>query len=240
MFKQLAPVSLETHKDTRIAAQSNYAFAKEVHLAAVMAAEFIRAAAHYPIVFIEGEQAQFKPVVLLGFQTSENLWVDESGQWDAAYIPAIIRRYPFALAPKPDSEEFAVCLDVESDLLGDQGNPLFNDDGAPSEMLERAKQFLGELNNMEVATKGFCEVLTQHNLLTPLNVRVQLSNGARDVAGCYVVNQDRLNKLADQDFLALRNANALAPIFHHLASLQQIESLVKREQALASATRPTY
>ncbi len=240
MFEKLAPLSLEAHKDTCIAEQSDYAFAKEVHLAAVMAGEFIRAAAHYPIVFIEDEQAKFVPVVLLGFQAGQNLWVDGAGQWDAAYIPAIIRRYPFALAPKPDSEEFAVCLDIESDLFGNQGDPLFKDDGAPSEMLERARQFLGELNNMELATKGFCEVLTQHNLLTPLNVRVQLSTGVRDVAGCYAVNQDRLNKLADQEFLALRNANVLAPIFHHLASLQQIESLVKREQARGQSLQPEY
>ena len=240
MFKQLAPISLEAYKDTRIATQSNYIFAKDVHLAAVMAAEFVRAATYYPIVFIEDEQAKFKPVALLGFQPGQNLLVDDAGHWDAAYIPAIIRRYPFALAPKPDSEDFAVCLDVGSDLLGDQGNPLFNEEGAPSEMLERAKQFLGELNSMEVATKGFCEVLTQHNLLTPLNVRVQLSAGVRDVAGCYAVNQDRLNKLADEDFLALRKANALGPIFHHLASLQQIEGLVKREQSLAPAPQSTH
>ena len=38
MFKKLAPLSIEAHKDICIAVQSNYDFAKEVHLVAVMAA----------------------------------------------------------------------------------------------------------------------------------------------------------------------------------------------------------
>ena len=61
--------------------------------------EFARAAAVYPIVFVEDKTKDaFRPVTLLGLDAGENLFVSESGKWEASYIPAIIRRYPFALA----------------------------------------------------------------------------------------------------------------------------------------------
>jgi hypothetical protein len=38
------------------------------------------------------------PVVLLGMRDKENLYVNESNQWEAKYIPAFIRRYPFVFS----------------------------------------------------------------------------------------------------------------------------------------------
>ena len=38
------------------------------------------------------------PVALLGLKKNQNLFVDKSGKWNADYIPAYARRYPFCMA----------------------------------------------------------------------------------------------------------------------------------------------
>ncbi len=38
------------------------------------------------------------PAVLLGIRDQENLYVDDNGAWNAKYIPAFVRRYPFVFS----------------------------------------------------------------------------------------------------------------------------------------------
>ena len=59
---------------------------------------------------------EFRPVALLGLNAGQNLFVDAAGKWQASYVPAIIRRYPFALTPRGTDGQYIVCLDEGSDL----------------------------------------------------------------------------------------------------------------------------
>ena len=96
MFKSMVPVTQQAHGKKLIKTIENFEFASKVNMASVMVHEFSRAASIYPIVFIEDKtKDQFKPVVLLGLEEGENLFV-QGDTWQAIYIPAIFRRYPFA------------------------------------------------------------------------------------------------------------------------------------------------
>lgn len=155
-----------------------------------MVNEFYRAASTYPIIFLEElGSGDFRPMVLLGLSPNENLFVDENGRCEASYLPAIIRRYPFALARTSEDNRFVICIDEDSELVSDdEGEPLFNEDGESAEIMERVKKYLTELHQMEIVTQNFCNEFKQRNLFTPLNMRVRAPEGIQNITGCYVVH----------------------------------------------------
>lgn len=241
MFGKVVPITLENHKDKKIKPISHFGFAKDLNIAAVMLHEFSRAAALYPIVFLEDKELdQFRPMVLMGFEQGENLFVTEDGGWKSSYIPAIIRRYPFTLAQTQDAGRFTVCIDEKSDLINtEEGQSLFNEKGEQGEVLERVKKYLGELQQMERITHDFCKYIAEKNLFTPLNMRVRQSDKIKNISGCYVINEERLNNLSDELFLELRAKRFLTPIYSHLSSLGQVERLLrlKDEQSTAGVKK---
>jgi hypothetical protein len=247
MFERLVPVSREQHGHLRIRPATGFGFSRRFHLASLAMQEFARASAFYPIVFLDDrEREAFRPVALLGVESGENLFLEPDDSWlRGAYIPGILRRYPFALADTERNDEYAVCVDADSGLLDErEGMPMFSADGSPTETLENVKRFLGELQQMDALTLQFAAFLARHNLLRPLNLRVQVAGSPRDIAGSYVVNEERLDALSDSVFLEMRNLRYLQPLYAHLSSLPQIDRLVRLKEArgqsvpLADASAP--
>lgn len=229
MFKKIVPLQKDQHSGLKIKSNNSFEFASKFHVASIMANEFYRAAATYPIVFIEdATKDAFIPVVLLGLNPQQNLFVTEDGKWEATYVPAILRRYPFALAKTGEEDRYTVCIDEESDFFSqEEGEPLFDTDGNPQQLLENVKLFLGSLHQMEALTKQFSDTLKEHNMLAPLNMKVKQSDAVQNITGAYAVNEQRLNNLSDETFLELRKKNMLPLIYSHLTSLTQIERLVQ-------------
>jgi len=229
MFKTIVPITLERHKNKKIKPINNFGFSKNVHIATVMAHEFPKVSATYPIVFIEDkENNEFKPVAMLGLEPGENLFLSNDGQkWNASYIPAIIRRYPFALAKSNEENRFTVCIDESSEFLNEEeGEPLFNEDNTASETMDKVKQYLSELHQMDIFTNEFSKFLKENNLFTPLNMRVNIKNEMKNIAGAFVINEERLNNFSDDKFLEMKNKRYLSVIYSHLSSLSQIERLL--------------
>jgi len=239
MFTKLAPINKEAHANYKVKPIDNFKFASKFHIASVMVHEFVRAASVYPIVFLEDQaQDEFRPVTLLSLDSGENLFVGADGKWQASYVPAIIRRYPFALAKMPEQDSYTVCIDEDSEYVGtEDGQPLFNESGEPSEVIENVKRYLGELQQMEAFTKEFCHFLSENNLFTPLNMRVRASDQIKNVTGCYVINEERLNNLSEKKFFDIKNKRYLAPIYAHLTSLSQIERLALLKQDVSGLSK---
>jgi hypothetical protein len=173
----------------------------------------------------------------MGLDPGENLFVDSQGRWAGSYIPAIIRRYPFALTKAAGSDRFIVCIDEASDLLSDvDGAPLFDSEGKPTQVIENVKRYLSELQQMDSMTHEFTRFLVQSNLLTPLNMRVNAANKVRNITGCYVINEERLNNFGDGKFVEIRSKGYLPAIYAHLISLSQIERLATLKSPAVEAT----
>lgn len=229
MFQQVVPVNKERHANKKVKEISDFQFASKFHIAYVTMQEFARAASIFPIVFLEDkEKDEFRPVALLGLNAGENLFVDVAGKWQASYVPAIIRRYPFALTPSGQDDQYVVCLDEESGLVSDtEGASLFDANGEPTDVIENVKRYLGELQQMDTLTREFCKFLAAHNMFTPLNMRVRDNDKVKNISGCYVINEERLNNLSDERFLEIKNKRYLPALYAHLISLAQTERLVK-------------
>lgn len=238
MFKKVVPITIKDHKEVSVKPINGFSFAKEVNLASVMAHEFSRASSIYPIVFIE-DGDNFKPVVLFGLEQGENLFVDSDNKWRSSYIPAIIRRFPFALAKIGDGSKYTVCIDQESEYVNsaNEGERLFNEDGTPSESIERVKKYLAELQQMDLFTSEFANYCQEKNLFTPLNMKVRVKTEMKNISGAYVINEERLNSLSDETFLSMHKKRYLSIIYAHLNSLAQIERLLSFKDESLSAIK---
>ena len=239
MFEKVAPVNKDTHAQKRVKEITSFDFASKFHIAYITLQEFTRAASIYPIVFLEDKaKDEFRPVVMLGLTPGVNVFVDAGGRWQASYIPAVIRRYPFTLAPGGTDDQFIVCIDEASSLVSEtEGSALFDIAGTPTQVIDNVKRYLSELQQMEVSTHAFCAFLAKHNMFTPLNMRVRESAGVKDIAGCYVLNEERLNNLSDELFLEIRAKRYLPAVYAHLMSLAQTERLVKLREDSPTAGR---
>ncbi|MBW7877651.1 MAG: SapC family protein, partial [Candidatus Cloacimonetes bacterium] len=58
----------------------------------------------------------------------------------------------------------------------------------------------------------------------------------KNIAGAYVINEERLNSLSDEKFLEMRKKQYIPVIYSHLSSLSQIERLLTlKDKNLSSA-----
>ena len=110
---------------------------------------------------------------------------------------------------------------------------MFDEQGQPTQVIENVKRYLSELQQMDMMTQAFTEFLVHNNLLTPLSMRVNAADQVRNITGCYVINEERLNNFSDTKFLEIRAKQYLPAIYAHLISLPQIERLVSLKKAVA-------
>ena len=68
------------------------------------------AASEYAIVFA-GTGDEIMPAAILGLRGDENLYLSADGRWDANYMPAFVRRYPFVFSTSEDGTKFTLCID---------------------------------------------------------------------------------------------------------------------------------
>lgn len=235
------------HRDLRIAPTGgDYHFAAALNSLPLAASEFARAACDHPILFAGSDAANVVPAALLGLRAGENLAVDAEGRWqEDAYVPAFLRRYPFVLAEKPaegDGEDFHVCLDEAYPGLGQQdGEPLFDDSGANTPLLEGAVRFLQEYQVHLKRTRELTTRLHALGLLVPKVVQVQPASGdAFSLDGLFVVDETRLRTLKGRALQDLLRSGDLGWIHVHLMSLVNVERLCRRLDVRMRAQTPTH
>ena len=236
-MNNVVAINKERHASTKIKGLVDFKFAAQFHISYLTMHEFARGAAHFPVVFIEDKaQSEFRPVALLGLNPGDNLFVDATGQWLSSYVPAIIRRHPFALAPAGQDGQHVICIDEASELVSQtEGAALFDALGQPTQVIDNVRRYLSDLQKMDVLTNHFCKFLQANHLFSPLNMRVRDLDKVKNVAGCHVVNEERVNQLSDELHLEMKRQGYLAPLYAHLISLAQMERLVKLQDERAAS-----
>jgi hypothetical protein len=235
MPAKITALSKERHATKKLKRATSYEFSRSFHLCKLGVQEFGQASASFPIVFIEQKDSEnFIPVALMGLSNDENLFVSDTGSWDAEYIPALIRRFPFFSTKIPDKEdEFLISLDEGSELINDsEGEPLFDNEGNPTTLIDNIKRFLLEIHRFDTITDQFSGLLRECNLLTPFNIKAKIGESGMNINGIYALNEERLKTISDKRFLELRDKQFLGPIYAHLVSLGRFERLIERKNLL--------
>jgi hypothetical protein len=240
-----APVALDRvqHRQQRLKAQGvRFDRTAAMNALFVAAVEFIDVAREYPIVFIEagqgeGGQREVAPVAVLGLAQGENLMLGADGAWAARYVPALLRAYPLGLARTGSSDNYVVVVDEKAQALSaSEGEPLFDDQGQPTAMLEERRKFLEQLEAEAQRTRLFGRSLLELELLQPMRFDATLPDGRQlSVDGFLTVDEKRLGELPAERLVSLHRNGLLAMIYAHRFSLALMSRLVERRLARGPA-----
>jgi hypothetical protein len=236
IYERAAQLSSEKHKDWSVKTGADYAFARQVNSVPLVAVEFPHAAAEYSIVFA-GEGEGMMPIVILGMREDENLYLDEANAWNAKYIPAFIRRYPFVFSSDTDESTFTLCIDEEYAGFNQEnrGERLFDTDGVRTQYLENVLRFVNDYQGQFQRTQLFCKKLLELDLLEPMQAQFTLSGGEQlRLAGFMAVNREKLKNLPEEKIAELFKTDELELVYLHLQSMTNFSAMAERNKAVAA------
>lgn len=219
----------EKHRNSRVRPTGDFAFARKSNSLYLAGAEFNEASKEYPIVFTRSPNGKVVPVAVLGLRENENLYLDDQDRWNARYLPAFVRRYPFVLAEVP-GQSLAVCIDEAYPGLGaSDGEALFDDKGQETPFLKQTLEFLTQYQREYLRTEAFCKRLEDNALLKETNARANLADGRSfTLNGLLVVDEKKLLELPDAVALTMFRNGEMHLVSMHLCSLSNIQRLSDR------------
>lgn len=227
IYETAVPVSSGRHGKAAIEPGKGYRFARRINSVPLTAVEFPLASAEYAIVFAQSG-TEVVPVVILGARSEENLYIQDDDSWNARYIPAFIRRYPFVFAAKEDRSTFTLCIDEAFQGLNylGRGQALFDEEGKQTKYVDNVLRFLQEYTAQFTRTQAFCKKLVELELLEPMQAQFTMNNGQKmSLTGFQAVSREKLKALPAETLAQLAGTDELELIYLHLQSLRNFVSV---------------
>ena len=227
----------EQHKALRLKT-ADARFAAKNQAVPLLVAEFPEACLEYPIVFTQGQDGQWLALALTGLQANANAFVDARGQWNARYVPASVRRYPFILA-EGANQQLSLAADLAAPQLGSEGDALFDGKGEPTDLAKNIMQLLADFQGQAKLTEATVKKLHEAGLLTQQNLQVRLGEERSAVVeGVWIVDEAKLRQLPDDKVLAWFKGGELAAIHAQMLSLRNLVPLLERSQPAKTSDKP--
>ena len=241
------PIALDTvlHRDLRLKNELN-AIPRLAPFTSFMVSvsEFADAALSFPILFVRAApdalgKDTVAPVAVFGMKPGENLFVTADDKWDAGYVPAMLRAYPFTMARIEGSDRWAIVFDnTWEGMSRTEGVPLFNEQGEATELLNGIHKFVQDLETDIERTRQACAALLEMKLLKPMRFDATLASGeSLSVDGFMTVDEEALAKLPDAQIAQMYRNGLLGLLQIHMLSLNNMRRLLDRRLAQRNTAR---
>ena len=230
IYETATPVSYGRHGEWSVEVGTDYSFSRGVNSVPLMSVEILNAAAEYAVVF-GGTGDIVMPAVILGMRGDENLYLTGAGGWQAKYIPAFLRRYPFVFSSPDEGKTFTLCIDEKFPGFNQQGRGerLFTSERKPTPYVENVLKFLQQYQAEFRRTQAFCKKLKDLNVLEPMQAQFNLESGERMfLTGFSAVNRARLKTLSADALADLTKSDELELIYAHLSSMRNFSGMRDR------------
>jgi hypothetical protein len=228
-YENVVPVSSQRHKDLSIE-RVDFAFAANVNSVPLTAVEIPAAAREYTVVFA-GTDESVGPIVVLGVEGDKNQYVADDGTWNADYVPAFVRRYPFVFSRSEDGKQFTLCIDegwAGCNREG-RGERLFDDQGERTPYLDGLLKFLEDYQRQFQRTQAYCAKLKELGLLDAMQVQITLPSGEkRSLTGFQAANRTKIKELPAEKLAELVKSDELELTYLHLLSMNNLAITIKR------------
>lgn len=229
-YEHVVPLSTQRHRDWSLERRSDYEFAGHTNSVPLAAAEFPAAASEYVIIFT-GTGEAVNPSIILGLKPDENLYLEKQGKWNARYIPAFVRRYPFVFSENKAEGKFMLCIDEQYAGWNQEGHGkgLFDSNAERTAYLNNILKFLQDYQVQYNRTQAFCQKLKALDLLEPMTARFKLPSGDKAaLTGFMAIDKDRLKALSSETLEELSRSGELELMYVHLQSLRNLGSMLAR------------
>jgi hypothetical protein len=215
----LEVLNTEAHRNLRLAPGA----APWPHFVPIVISEIQNAAALCPIMLAKNpENGRFYIGALFGFRPGENLVQDEPAA--RAFRPLDVERQGFFISGEN------IAIDLDHPRVGqEQGEPLFDEGGEPSDALRRIQRALGLLATGSPQTEQFVEELVRLRIVEPIDISLRFDDGEKlQIDGLYTVSLDSIAELDDSTALSLFRSGYLRDAYTIAGSLRQIPVLASR------------
>ncbi len=220
----MIPVRQDTHCDLGWSRAVGFGFARSVTTVAVATSEIPRVAQVMPVVFRKRDN-RWETVAIMGLADGSNAYVSGAGRWRAAFVPALLRVYPFCI---DDLGALSVWDGFSPDEPTKKGVEPFFENGTLTTRLSETQHFLGVVAAGIASACPVLESLDAAGVLVPWHCPGIEVASARD--DLFALDALRLQALDDKAVLAHFRAGALRWLHAHIDSLHHSETL----QTLAS------
>lgn len=226
----------DKHRDVRIRTGYSAALGDAAMYVMTYPMEFRDIQSCYPILFTKDPNTGgFLAAAVMGFERDQNLFLRDEG-WDAAYVPAMVKRQPFLIATSGDDRNSnpVVSLDLGNPRISrDEGEALFDEQGEMTEFLNQKIATLDKLHRGLQHGKGFIDTLLKHELLEQITLDIAFNNGSKiSLEGFYTIAEERLYQLKGEALETLNEAGYLQPVFMAVASLSRMRDIIERRNRL--------
>lgn len=243
LYREPVVLDFVAHRHLKLVPIDDHTAASGMHACYLTMAEFTHAARDFVIVFarVEGDgRAQFQPIVILGVTEGENLFVGAApgSPWDARYVPAYIRRYPFWVTEVDGVAAPVMMIDTWwKGFSTTEGDPLYEGDNRPAPRLAAAIAFVEEFDREATRTQGACDRVAELDLLREMTASVTLPDGKTlSLNSFFAVDAEKLQSLPDAQVIELHRNGVLGLLHAHLASLGNMEALLERKARRMAGT----
>ena len=240
MFRQLEILSAQAHGHLRLRSIEDYRFAALRSQVPLVFDEIVEAAKHFPIGFPAG-QNKTRPVALLGLRRARNHFVAEDGRWQAGYVPAFLRRYPFVFGRHGDGRgrQLTVMLDRKAPHLDpSDGRPLFErpagstiESDAPvamSRVVQDAVAFLSRYQEAADQIAAQMAPLFEADVLVDRNLEMYVGTRRTNrITGIRVIDRERVAALDDATLGRWARSGLLEVVHAHWQSLTNFRQLTE-------------
>lgn len=206
------PLCPDRHRQLKVRPRQSYLSVADRPLVPVTLGELPHIVGQVPLVIWqrggEGSLATDTLVAVTGLSSKRSDFIDGQGQWLGYYLPAVVRQYPFRLAPARGDGTGTVEVDVGSPCVAtDEGISLFADDGQESPHLRDIRRFLSVLDAELKATDAACTSLRTAGLLHPLRLNERGTVGLHHQL--WTIDKTQLEALDDASLASALRDQAL-------------------------------
>lgn len=222
LYLDPAPLDRNAHKNLRFKPLQSFDYASHLHASVLAGNEFFAASHDFPVVFIKNSKGEVTPIAVLSLVREGH----SLGDWKELYVPASVRRYPFVM----DSKDSVLYFDQQCGALQEgEGEPLFNEEGEPSQFLNEVLVFNKNLDDMLKMTGEFAKTLEEKELLEPYKGQVRVNDQVVKLEHYLVVNEKKFHEtLSEEEIVDWYRKGWIAWTYAHLSSLKSMSKVVAR------------
>lgn len=236
---KFVPLRKDDHANRAWVRPANYAFAAKDAAVPIVGIEAAAAAVNMPLAFVK-QQNLTVLVAITGPTAGENFFVARDGRWLGAYIPAVLRAYPFRLVRVEGRNDMALC--IEEGSLASTGEPIYDDEGNLTQLVKNSVTMLEIHERSAQQTMMAAAALAEAGVLVPWPIKFKSGKDQEaTMKGVLKVDEQALAKLDDAAFLKLRKVGALPLAYAQLISMTRLPTLSRmaemREKLAAAASQ---
>lgn len=219
------------HSEVKIQTVSTLPEYSGISFLPIYGIEISKLSLKFPLAFASDGKDNYSLCILCSLsEEMPNGWLDHDNKWVGDYLPATIRQKPFTIL-KNSEDQLVVCIDEESELIGDEGESIF----VEGELTENMLQFIESLKACYVSGQNVQQIILQLKeleLIIPWDIHfLDEKQVHTESKGAFRIDEEMLFNLSDQQWLSLKNKGALPLIYAQLLSMGNLKVLLSNLRA---------